>query len=443
MQAATDEALLDRLQRGAFDYLWQEANPRTGLVADSTWANAPATIAAVGFALAAYPVGVERGFVTRAAAVERTLATLRFFVNAPQGPQPDATGYQGFYYHFLDLQTGRRAGQCELSTIDTACLLAGALVAGAYFDQRTDAEREIGTLATALYQRANWTWARNGESTVTHGWTPEKGFIPYRWSGYSEALFLYVLGLGSPTHPLPATSYSAWTATYEWRTIYDCELVPAGPLFIHQFSHLFLDLRGIADAFMAAKGIDYFENSRRATYVQQEYAIRNPRGFVGYGDRLWGITACEGPGPATRQIADRQREFWGYLARGVPDGPDDGTLSPWVVITALPFAAEIVLPTIAHIQATYPQLVGKYGFTCTLNPTFVDEAGRQRGWFSQHYYGLNEGPIVLMIENYRSALIWRVLRQCPPIVAGLRRAGFHGGWLAPGAAGDRNPDQES
>jgi hypothetical protein len=436
MTQSADDALLDWLQRGAFAYLWQEANPTNGLVADSTWPGTPASIAAVGFALAAYPVGVERGFVPRAAAAERTLATLRFFWAAPHGPQPDATGYQGFYYHFLDLQTGRRAGLCELSTIDTACLLAGVLVVAQYFDQATATEREIRHLADALYRRADWPWAQNGGLTVTHGWQPESGFLPYRWEGYNEALFLYILGLGSPTHPLPAASYPAWTATYQWRRIYGTELVHAGPLFIHQFSHLFLDLRGITDQFMAAKGIDYFENSRRSTYVQQQYAIRNPQQFVGYGEWLWGITASEGPGPATRAIDGRAREFWGYMARGVPDGPDDGTISPWVVISALPFAPEIVLPTLAHIQATYPQLMGEYGFTCTLNPTFADATGAGRGWFSQHYYGLNEGPIVVMIENYRSALIWRRLRQCAYVVAGLRRAGFRQGWLAAAPGGD-------
>jgi len=196
-QPASIEAMLDALQRDAFEYFQHETNPVNGLVVDKTQPGAPASIAAVGFALAAYPVGVERSWMTRAEAAERTLTLLRFFWNSPQGTEPDATGYKGFYYHFLNMNTGRRAGRCELSTIDTAFLLAGMLTAAAYFDQDGEEEREIRTLADALYRRADWQWARNGGATVTHGWNPEGGFLNYRWEGYDEALILYVLGLGS------------------------------------------------------------------------------------------------------------------------------------------------------------------------------------------------------------------------------------------------------
>src|SRR3990172_8342156 len=182
---------LDALQRHAFAYFLNETNAANGLVADRTQTGAPASIAAVGFALAAYPVGVERSWMTRAEAAERTLAVLRFFWTSPQGTIPDATGYKGFYYHFLDMKTGRRAGRCELSTIDTAYLLAGMLVAATYFDRDHEEEREIRTLADALYRRADWRWARNGGATVTHGWMPESGFLKYRWEGYDEALLLY------------------------------------------------------------------------------------------------------------------------------------------------------------------------------------------------------------------------------------------------------------
>src|SRR5450631_1378495 len=174
------------------------------------------------------------------------------------------------------MRTGRRAWECELSTVDSAFLLAGALTAGVYFDAPTADEQEIRMLADALYRRADWQWAQNGGATVTHGWKPESGFLPYRWEGYDEALLLYVLGLGSPTHPLPAESYAAWASTYEWRAVYDIPFLYAGPLFTHQLSHVWIDFRGIQDAFMRAHGIDYFENSRRATLVQQQYAIDNP-----------------------------------------------------------------------------------------------------------------------------------------------------------------------
>ena len=263
-QPASSEEMLDALQRDAFGYFLHETNLANGLVADKTQPDAPASIAAVGFALAAYPVGVERSWMTRAEAVERTLAVLRFFWNSPQGTAPDATGYKGFYYHFLDMKTGRRAGRCELSTVDTGFLLAGMLTAAIYFDQDGEDEREIRTLADALYRRADWQWAQNGGATITHGWKPESGFLKYRWEGYDEALLMYALGLGSPTYPLPKESYPACTSTYQWREIYGHEFLFGSSLFIHQFSHLWIDFRGIQDDFMRDKGIDYFENSRRA-----------------------------------------------------------------------------------------------------------------------------------------------------------------------------------
>jgi len=278
--------------------------------ASMTRADWPASIAATGLALAAYPVGVTRRFMAREEAVERTLTTLRFFWNSIQSMAADATGYKGFYYHFLDMQTGRRDSQCELSTVDSALLLAGALTAAAYFHQDAEAEQEIRTLAERLYARADWQWAQDGGATLTHGWKPESGFIKYRWEGYDEALLLYVLGLGSPTRPLPRESYAAWLSTYKWKKIYGHELLYAGPLFIHQLSHLWVNFRGIQDAFMREHGLDYFENSRRATYVQQQYAIRNPREFAHYGEYCWGITASDGPGPRTLKVEGVERIFY-------------------------------------------------------------------------------------------------------------------------------------
>lgn len=174
---------------------------------------------------------------------------------------------------------------------------------------------------------------------------------------------------------------------------------------------------------MRARGLDYFENSRRAAYVHQQHAIQNPHHFEGYGEFAWGITASEGPVQGAEPLQVDGRTFYGYLARGVPE-PDDGTLSPWTAITALPFAPEIALPTIKHYAESFPQLSGKYGLKCSLNPSFPGETGASLGWFSDHYYGINEGPIVLMIENYRSGLPWRLMKECRPVFERLRKAGF-------------------
>jgi len=424
------EALLEKLQQASFNYFLHETNPANGLVIDKTALDWPASIAATGMALAAYPVAVERGFMSRAAAAERVLATLRFFWNSPHGPEPDAAGYKGFYYHFLDIKTGRRAWQCELSTIDSTFLLAGALTAGIYFAAVSSDEQEIRDLADALYRRADWQWAQNGGATVTHGWKPESGFLKYRWEGYDEALLLYILGLGSPTYPLAEDAYHAWTNTYRWQSYEGFEYLYAGPLFTHQLSHIWIDFLGIQDAFMRDKGIDYFENSRRATYVQRQYAINNPLKFEHYGEHCWGLTASEGPGPATINIAGIDRQFFDYVGRGAPYGPDDGTLAPWSIAASLPFAPEIVLPAlefcIHDIKLTESN---RYGFKASFNPTFPASPGHPHGWVSPCHFGLNEGPTVLMIENHRSGLLWQLTRSCPYIVAGLRRAGFRGIWL--------------
>jgi hypothetical protein len=292
-QLLTDKDL-GLLQLSTVLYYLRETNPDNGLVRDKTDANAPVSIAACGMALATIPVVVEREVLRREFAAKITLRRLRYLLACPQGPEADASGYKGFFYHFLDIETGRRVWQCELSTIDSAFLFAGALTAATYFDGDTADETEIRKLADALYRRADWNWARNGGPTLTHGWRPENGFIPHQYQGYDEGLLLYILGLGSPTHPLPAESYSAYCATYQWEKIYDREMLYSGPLFTHQLSHMWIDFRGIRDEFMRTHDSDYFENSCQATYVQQEYAIRNPLSFVGYGEYCWGFTACDG-----------------------------------------------------------------------------------------------------------------------------------------------------
>ena len=324
------------------------------------------------------------------------------------------------------MQSGRRVVPGELSVIDSSLLIAGMLCAAQFFDADSAEEREIREIADTLYRRADWIWALDQRKTVAMGWKPECGFLNYSWDGYSEATIVYVLGLGSPTHPLPEACYTARIATYQWENLYGHEYLHAGPLFIHQFSHLWIDFRGIQDAFMQSMASDYFENSRRATHVQREYAIRNPGGFRGYHGNGWGLSAGEGPGHQSHRVDGVDKTFLGYSARGVPYGPDDGTLAPWAALASLPFAPEIVLPMLAHWRATHPGTPSEI-WRASFNRSFVDEA--PRGWVPEGSFGLELGPLVLMIENYRSGFPWSLMRHCPHLVRGLRRCDFKGGWL--------------
>ncbi len=420
---------LNRLQLSTLQYYLHETNPANSLTRDKTDRAAPSSIAAVGLALASLPILVERGVIAREFAPEVALRRLRFFRDSAHGPEPDATGYKGFYYHFLDMKTGRRVWNCELSTIDSAFLFAGMLTCAAYFDADTEEENELRRLATELYARADWQWALNGDAALSHGWRPETGFIPYRWKGYDEALLIYILALGAPNFPIPAESYAAYCSTYQWRELYERELLHSGPLFTHQLSHLWVDFRGIRDAFMRDHDTDYFANSRQATYVHREYAIRNPREFVGYGEHCWGITATDGPGNTTRMVGGIERQFYDYVARGVPDGPDDGTLAPWVVLASLPFAPEIVIPTIDHMAHLNLGVNSRYGFKPSFNRTYEVPESPTGWWVSPYHFGIDQGPIILMVENHRTGLIWNIMRRSPHVVSGLRRAGFTGGWL--------------
>jgi hypothetical protein len=420
---------LNRLQLTTLRYYLHETNPANGLIRDKTDRTTPASIAAVGLALASLPILIERKVISREFAPEIALRRLRFFRDSPHGPEPDSTGYKGFYYHFLDMKSGRRVWDCELSTIDSAFLFAGMLTCAAYFDGESEQEQELRTLVDELYGRADWQWALNGGPAVSHGWRPESGFIPHYWKGYDEALLIYILGLGSSTFALPAESYAAYCSTYRWREIFGRELLYSGPLFTHQLSHLWVDFRGIRDKFMQDHNSDYFENSRQATYVHQEYAVRNPLGYAGYGEHCWGITACDGPGWTTRVLDGKERTFYDYIARGAPDGPDDGTLAPWVVLASLPFAPEIVIPTINHMAHLNIGVDSLYGFKPSFNQTYEAPDSPTGWWVSPFHFGVDQGPVILMIENYRTELIWHIMRRSPYIVSGLRRAGFRGGWL--------------
>ena len=427
----SDEEMLNDLQRETFDYFLKRVDPVTGLIEDKTQPGFPSSITVVGMGLSAYIVGIEKKFLTREDALERILKILRFFYNSHQGAEEDATGYKGFYYHFLDMHTGKRAWNCELSTIDTTFFIAGVLSVATYFSGGDKDETEIRKLADELYRRVDWQWALNGGITLTHGWKPESGFMPYRWDEhYSEAHLQYILALGSPTFPIKKEGYEKWVSTFELKKIYDIEYLYAGPLFIHQFSHMWIDFRGIYDDFNKKTGFDYFQNSKRATYIHRQYGIENTKDYEHYGEFCWGLTASDGPGNKVLEIDGEKRIFYDYIARGAPLGPDDGTVSPWAVVASLPFAPEIVLGTIRHaIERLNLKNRRLYGFDASFNPTYPEKTTNPNGWVSSWRFGLNQGPIVIMIANYQSELLWKIMNRCSYIINGLKVAGFSEGWL--------------
>jgi hypothetical protein len=439
--AAADEAFLDDLEERTFRFFWERANPANGLVPDRWPTPSFSSIAAVGFGLTALPIGVERGYVERAAAAERALVTLRFFASAPQGPEPAGrTGHRGFFYHFVDMETGRRFERVELSSIDTTLFLAGALTCQRYFDRDTPAEREIRELADALYRAVDWSFLLVRPPLVAMGWTPEEGFHGWDWKGYDEAMLLYLLALGSPTHPIDPAAWKAYHASSRFETFEGEEHFNFSPLFGHHYTQAWVDFRGLRDGELGARGLDYFENTRRATLAQHRYAVANPGGFVGYGADHWGLTACDGPFDGELEIAGRKRTFRTYAARGASTlyVLDDGTISPSAAAGSMPFAPELVLPALRAMKERHGEpLYGRYGFLDAFNPTLAVPAPLRHGrviegvgWYDTDYLGIDQGILLVMLENHRSGLVWRLMRESPYLVAGLERAGFQGGWLA-------------
>lgn len=423
----SDGAIIDRFQKAAFDYFLDAVNPENGLVADTCQPGSPCSIAATGFGLSSYPVGVERGWIAREDAAMRTLTTLRFFSQCPQSRDRNATGYKGLYYHFLDMKTGARTWNSELSLIDSAILIAGMLATATYFDEDNPVEAEIRSLAAMLYARVNWAWAVDGDGALWLGWKPRSGFLPFHWTCYSEAHILYVLALASPSFPIRRESYDAFIRCYDWKIVEGEPFLYAGPLFIHLFSHAWIDFRGIRDAPMREKQSDYFENTRRAIAVQKDYAAANPGRFSGYGPDIWGFTACDGP-PRSRRLRDgRHQEFSGYVARGAPHGPDDGTIAPWAPLASIAFEPEAALSATRNITSLYPAVVENDRFLGSFNPSVASKA--PEGWLNTCTIGLDQGLLVLMIENHRSGFFWKLMRETPVIARGLRAAGFSGGWL--------------
>jgi hypothetical protein len=438
---ANEAEFLNSIQGPTFKFFWETTNPKNGLVPDRWPSHGPSSVAAVGFGLTAYCVGVERGYVTRDEAAKRVLTTLRFFWNAPQTDDPvNATGYHGFYYHFLDMQTGLRYRGCELSSIDTGLLMCGVLACREYFDGDSTEEKEIRELAESLYRRVEWSWMQPRAPLMCMSWQPDEGFGDADYRGYNEAMFLYVVAIGSPTHPIDPSAWKAYTSTYQWADFHGYEHVNFSPLFGHQYSHTWIDFRKIQDPYMRGKGIDYFENSRRATYSQRAYAMANPLAWQGYGADIWGLSACDGPVDKVLPVEGHDRQFHSYWARGASAQytDDDGTIAPTAAGGSTPFAPEICIPALRAMRERYGNNVfAQYGFLDSFNPSFhfadIHLSNGQLvdgfGWVDTDYLGIDQGPILLMIENHRSALVWNLMKKSPYIRQGLERAGFSGGWL--------------
>lgn len=375
----SDNAFLDKVQHDAITYFAGETNPANGLVKDSSRPGAPCSIAAVGFGLAALCIGESHGWIDRDAAYRRILLTLRTF-------RDDVETVHGFYYHFLDIRTGRRAWNSELSSIDTALFLAGALFAGEYFKGT-----EIEDIARTLYERVEWPWMLNGKNILCMGWKPESGFLWYYWDSYSEATLLYALAIGSPTHPLPKAAWSAWkrpVGSYKGVELVYCS---TGSLFTYQYAHAWIDFRPFYDG-----AVNYYENSVKASRANKQFCVDNATRYETYGDTMWGLTASLGPD--------------GYKAYGAKPGDavHDGTIAPCGMAGSIVFTGGDALKGLKHLYLKYQDfLYGKYGFKDAFN--------LDRNWWAEEYLGIDVGIMILMIENYRTGLVWSKFMALKPV----------------------------
>jgi len=455
--------LFTDIEKRTFQFFWDTTNEVNGMTPDRFPSRPFASIASIGFALTAYPIGVENGWVSRRQAVDRTLTTLEFFRDAKMGPAKEGTtGDHGFYYHFLDMQQGQRYDAwVELSSVDTALMMMGVLFARGYYDRDDAREQQIREIADELYRRVEWPWLQVRPPLISMGWYPETGFIEHDWEGYNEAMLVYILALGSPTHPIEPDAWAAWTSTYDrsWGHFEGQEYLSFAPQFGHQYSEVWIDFRGIQDDYMRGRGIDYFENSRRATLAQRTYGIENPLNWKDYGPNVWGLTASDGPQRTMQVYNGEEREFRHYSARGagLRDAFDDGTIAPTAALGSLVFAPEVVVPAALEMHERYGDfLYSSYGFLDSFNPSFQYDiplkTGRLvpgKGWVASDYIGIDQGPILAMIANYRDEFVWNIIRKDPYIRLGLERAGFTGGWLDAGKVQEQDgedeqaPDQEA
>jgi len=404
---SSDDAFLDFVQQANFDYFWYEANPANGLIPDRTATGSACSIAAEGFGLTAIGIGIDHGWISRTQGVARVLTALNTFLQGRQGTNVTGMiGYNGWFYHFVDMNTATRSSGSELSSIDTVWLLSGILYAKQYFNGTNSDETNIRTMADTIFSRVNWTWMAQGSDAVAMGWLPESGFTTFgNWVGYNEGMMIYLLGMGASSNPVPASGWSYWTSGYSWATYYGQSFVPFGPLFGHEYSHCWVDFRHIADTYMNSHSSTYFENSRRATLAQRQYCIADPLNWAGYGSNVWGLTACDDPNV-------------GYEAHGAPPAlNDDGTLAPTASGGAIAFTPEYSLPTLEYLYSYYrTNLWTANGFRDAFNLSL--------SWYDTDELGIDQGPIVIMIENYHNQRPWQLFMQNPEVQRGLQQAGF-------------------
>lgn len=387
----TEQQLLDDIAANSFQFFWNEAPAATGMVKDRALANGNDTrtvssIASTGFGLTALCIADQRKLLPTQQIKDRVTATLNFILNT-------LPHQHGFFYHFVDMNTGARAFNCEVSTIDTSLLLCGVLTARQYFNDAT-----ITNLATQIYNRVEWPWFLNGGTTFSMGWTPENGFLSARWNTYCELMMIYLLALGSTSYPVPASAWDAFTRptlTYQGITY----ITTDAPLFIHQFSHAWFDFRNKKDAYA-----NYFDNSVKATQAHKAFCLSLNSSFSDYTDNLWGITSSDSSG--------------GYVAWGGPPsmGPIDGTIVPCATAGSLPFVSADCLKVLRYIRDHYPSAWHKYGFTDAFNPL--------RNWYNPDVIGIDVGITMLMAENYRTQFVWQTFMKNPEVIAAMNKAGF-------------------
>jgi len=389
----TDEQLLDEIQRATFQFFWDEASQKTGQVKDRALANGNdsrmmSSIAATGFGLTSLCIGDQRGYGKSPEILERVRKTLRFLAN-------DLPNERGFFFHFVHMETGQRWEKCELSSIDSSLLLCGVLTARQYF-----ADQEIKDLATRIYARVDWPWMLNGGSTLSMGWTPESGFLNARWEHYCELMMIYLLGIGSPTHAIPASSWNAWTRPrIEYQGI---EYISGNdPIFTHQYSQAWFDFRKKRDAYA-----DYFENSVKATKAHKLFCLSLREQFPGYSENLWGISASD--------------YVNGYTAWGgpPPQGPIDGSVVPCATGGSLPFLFEDCMRVLRNLRGRYREKAWvKYSFVDAFNPL--------TGWYDADVLGIDLGITMLMAENHRSGFVWNTFMKNSEAQSAMQKVGFH------------------